>query len=361
MIGAVLVGFDARAAFLDPHRGFGRVARCLADALLRVVPGEVLLFVPHGSAIPAPWYPLAAGVVELRRPRRAAFLVDGPAWRWTLRRRRVDVLHIPAWGVPPGLSAVPVVATGYDATPLRFPSPPGAWQRRRLAMALRSLRRAAAVHVISAHAGRELAALAGVPAARMHVVHLGAGAPFAPPPRAVTPAHLLFVGGLDPHKNVELLAAMLRLPGSDRLPPLVVAGPAAPAGPLAEAFAAGRARFVAARSDAELAALYHGALAVLLPSRNEGFGLPAVEAMACGCPVLAADAGALPEVCAGAAVLLSPDDPAAWRDAAVSLRDDAGHRRALVDAGLSRAGELTWERAARGLIEVYRAAILDLS
>jgi glycosyltransferase involved in cell wall biosynthesis len=321
----------------------------------------VVLFVPHGSAVPPPWYPLAAAVVELRRPRRAAFLVDGPAWRWTLRRRGIDVLHIPAWGVPPGLR-LPVVATGYDATPLRFPSPPQWWPRRRMVMALRSLRRATAVHAISAHARVELTSLAGLDDARMHVVHLGVGEPFTPGPTPAAHRHLLFVGGLDPHKNAGLLAAMLALPGSDSLPPLLVAGPAAaPAGPLAAAVSTGRVRFAAARSDAELAELYRGAAALMLPSRNEGFGLPAIEAMACGCPVIAADAGALPEVCAGAAVLLPPDDAAAWRDGVRRLLDDGEHRRSLVAAGLARAAALTWERTALGLVEVYRAAILAFS
>jgi len=352
----VLVGFDARAAFRDPLRGFGRVTRSLADALLEVLPGQIVLFVPHGSPVPAPWYPLAARVVALRRPARGAFLVDPLAWRWTLRRHRVDVLHLPAWGVPAGLG-VPVVATGYDATPLRFPSPPQAWKRRRLALALRSLRRATLVHAISAHARDELVALAGVPAERCRVVHLGAGAPFTASPTAVEPRHLLFVGGLDPHKNVDLLLAMLRLPGAERLPPLVVAGPHGPAsGPLAAA-SAHRVLLTPARTDRELAELYHGALALLLPSRNEGFGLPAVEAMACGCPVLAADAGALPEVCAGAAALLSPDRPEAWLAALTRLAADPDHRRRLAAAGRARAQELTWQATAQGLVEVYRAAI----
>src|SRR5208337_552359 len=69
-MGVMRVGFDARAAFLDPHRGFGRVARSLAEALMRLLPGEVVVFVPHGALVPPQWYALAAQVVHLRRPRR---------------------------------------------------------------------------------------------------------------------------------------------------------------------------------------------------------------------------------------------------------------------------------------------------
>jgi len=104
--------------------------------------------------------------------------------------------------------------------------------------------------------------------------------------------------------------------------------------------------------DAALRALYEGAEALLFPSRTEGFGLPPVEAMLCGCPVIAAPCGAVPEVCADAARYADPDDPAAWRAALAALPRDA-----LVAAGHARAARYTWARAGRDLL----AALRDLA
>jgi glycosyltransferase involved in cell wall biosynthesis len=99
--------------------------------------------------------------------------------------------------------------------------------------------------------------------------------------------------------------------------------------------------------DAHLPGLYAGAELLLMPSLYEGFGLPCLEAMACGTPVVAADRGALPETCAGAAILVDPDDPDALAEAAVLAASDADRRAQLTKAGLRRAAQLTWERAAR--------------
>lgn len=356
-MGAVRIGFDARAAFLDPHRGFGRVTRSLADALLELLPGEIVLFVPHGVRTPERWYRLAAAIVHLRRPRRGAFLVDGPAWRWTLARLDIGALHLPTWGVPSGMG-VPTVATFYDAIPFRFPSPPGRWARTRARMAIRSLRRADAVHAISSFARDELLATVPIPARRVVAVPLAAGAPFAP--RAGTePAHLLFVGGADPHKNLPLLLSMMADSRARTLPELVVAGPAGSDGPLRSAIdgagLSGRVVVHPPDSDDGLAELYRRAFALLIPSLSEGFGLPALEAMACGCPVVAARAGALPEVCGDAALLLEPTDVDAWLEAVTALVASPAARAQLIEAGLARAARFTWERTAQGVAAIYRA------
>ena len=351
MLETMRIGFDARAAFLDPRRGLGRVARSLADALLEAAPGEVVVFVSHGARVPQTWYPRAASIVQLSRPRRGAFLFDPMAWAITLRRHRVDVLHLPAWGVPPGVP-VPTVATFHDATPFRFPSPPERWRRWRSRLATRSLARATAVHAVSHHAARELREVTAVPESRVSVIHHGVDAAFVPGAAPEPPRHILFVGGADPHKNLDVVLDILPEASRRGVPPLVVAGPpAAGARLLAHA---GLARLVPDPDDVQLALLYRQALALLVPSRSEGFGLTIAEAMACGCPVIAADAGALPEVCGGAAVLVDPDDRAGWLEAVGALAASPDRRRALAAAGLGRAREFTGRRAAAGLLDLYR-------
>jgi glycosyltransferase involved in cell wall biosynthesis len=354
------IGFDARAAFLDPHRGFGRVTRSLADALLRLLPGEVVLFAHEGSPVPDTWRERAAEVVFLTRPRRAAFIFDAPAWSLTLRRHRVDVVHLPAWGVPRGLP-VPVVATFHDATPFLFRSPPEHWRRVRARMAIRSLARASVVHAVSTHAKEELVEIVGIPSHQIETVYWGVGEPFAPLPEPAAPEHLLFVGGADPHKNLGLLLSAMAMPAARGLPPLVVAGSAAADRRLGGEALRGRVRPEFAPTDTELVALYRRALALLIPSRNEGFGLPALEAMACGCPVVAARAGALPEICGDAAVLLDADQPLEWLDALLALQRDPVKRDATLQAGLTRARAFTWEKTAREMDAVYRAATLAAS
>ena len=215
------IGFDARAAFLDPHRGLGRVTASLAAALLDMAGPRIVLFVPHDASVPPAWYTAGAAIVRLRRPKRGAFLFDAAAWRFTLARHPVDVLHLPAWGVPRGLP-VAVVATFCDATPFRFPSPAAAWPRLRARRGIRSVSRADLVHAISAAAASELLKFTPTSPERIRVVHLGVGPPFAPAAEDGERRHLLFVGGSDPHKNLGLLLRMLRADSAAALPPLAV-------------------------------------------------------------------------------------------------------------------------------------------
>lgn len=104
-------------------------------------------------------------------------------------------------------------------------------------------------------------------------------------------------------------------------------------------------------SDAQRRSLYENALCLAAPARHEGFGLAPGEAMALGCPVVLAPEGALPELGANAAVYAPADDPAAWRDAFQTLRDDPQERARRAQAGIERAGDLSWDNAARGMLD----------
>jgi glycosyltransferase involved in cell wall biosynthesis len=109
-------------------------------------------------------------------------------------------------------------------------------------------------------------------------------------------------------------------------------------------------------SSDDLGALYAGATAVVFPSRYEGFGLPVLEAMRLGCPVIAANTTALPSVVGGAGILVPPDDVDEWVRAMVLMCDDPVERRRHVAAGRERAAGFTWESSARALVGVWRRA-----
>lgn len=176
--------------------------------------------------------------------------------------------------------------------------------------------------------------------------------------------YFLAIGSLAPHKNLDRLigAAAARSPGA---PPLVVAGAADPrvfagvdltAGAGARARAGGggtvdeSVRVLGRVDDGELKALFEGAIALAFPSMTEGFGLPPVEAMSVGCPVIATTAGAVPEVCGDAAHYADPLRPDDWTQALERLAADDGLRRDLRQRGLARAATYRWATAAESLI-----------
>lgn len=169
--------------------------------------------------------------------------------------------------------------------------------------------------------------------------------------------YAVVVGNPAAHKNLAALTAAADVLGRGGLT-LAVAGAADPAvfrsggGVAAEA-----ARVLGRVSDAQLRALYASALCLIFPSRYEGFGLPPLEAMSCGCPVIAAHAGAVPEVCGEAALWFDPAQPATLQDALARLIAQDGLRDGLRRAGLARAARFTWERAARELLALIEDRI----
>ena len=309
--------------------------------------------------------PGVAGPRRLPLPRR----VLTAAWERTAvpRPARLDLLHAPTLLAPLGGGA-PVVVTVHDAVPWTHPgtlTPRGVrWHRH---MAGRAARDAAAVVVPTQAVAEELARYLPV---RGPVVVVGEGVsgrlarPSDDAERraalgAGTGEYLLTTATLEPRKGLDVLVRALALPGAPDLPLLVVGQPgwggvdlpqlAAEAG-----LPAGRVRPLGRVEDADLAALLHGAAAMVVPSRAEGFGLPLLEGMAAGVPVVTSDAAALVEVGGGATAVAPVGDAAALAAALTRVVGDEELRRDLVRRGLERAGAFSWAAAADRLWSLYR-------
>ena len=257
--------------------------------------------------------------------------------------RGADVLHCPTFRGPLR-SRVPVVVTIHDLAFLRHPEAFPVWHRLSgRALAGPVARAAAAVVAVSEFAKRETAELLQVPPERIRVVPNGVEPVFRPEGSAAEGDYVLAVGTLEPRKNLPRVQEAARLAGVE----LRVAGAEGWGG----VDAAGRVGFV---DDERLAELYRGARCLVYPSLHEGFGIPVLEAMACGTPVVTSRGGALEETAGGAAVLVDPLDA---ESIAAGIAEAERRRGELRASGLARAAAFTWSRAADEVESLWRELV----
>lgn len=274
-----------------------------------------------------------------------------------------DLIHTMFY-MTPGMSRRTVVSV-HDVSYERFPEFFSRGERLKNRLLIGdAIRRAGAICTLTNHAKSEIVDVYGVDPERINVVPCGVAPAFldaasAPRPERDGRLRLLAVGSLQPRKNIPRLVAAVRSLASQRPVQLSLIGP--------EGYQAREIRDLVGRdavveflgyvSESRLIEAYRSADVFVYPSVYEGFGLPVIEAMACGTPVLTSTGGSLPEVAGSAALLVDPLDPVAIADGIVRLADDEGLRSHLVQEGLARARHFTWPAAAVALSDVYRTLL----
>jgi glycosyltransferase involved in cell wall biosynthesis len=298
---------------------------------------------------------------------------------FVLRRDRIQVLHAMAF-VAPLLSPCPIVITVLDLSFLLYPDAFNAFKRSYLRLMTRlSVRQARQVIAISESTRRDVIARLGVPAERVRTVYCGVDPRFKPLPAAEVAAFrrrkdlperfVLFLGTIEPRKNVSrLVDAFAQLLAADPETTsdlyLVVAGDkgwfSEPVFAQVEGLGLeDRVFFPGYVSEDEKVLWYNAATCFCYPSLYEGFGLPPLEAMACGVPVITSNVSSLPEVVGDAGLTVPPGDTAVLCEALRRLIVNPALRAELAQRGRVRARRFSWAQAARQTVGVYRLALKE--
>ncbi|MFQ5893632.1 MAG: glycosyltransferase family 4 protein [Nitrospinota bacterium] len=375
------IGLNARYLLAEYRTGVEVYLESLIRHLTLVAPHhEVVLFLGGAKHVPDRLRDLKATFVRSRWP--TGNLFSKVAWEQgglaqEARSANLDVFHGPYFSLPLRGADGPMVVTVHDLA-FRYYPESFTWRFevhwRWLFPAV--LRRAVRIIAVSENTKTDLVSLMGLAPERVRVTHEGVDAFFHGPvpleerqerlkAMGVRQPYLLHVSGYARRKNVQVvLQALQLLKERGRLEyDLVLAGgggwPQRIGAEVAALALEDAVRYVGHVSREDLRALYGGAVALVHPSLYEGFGLPPLEAMACGAPVVAANTSSLPEVVGSAGLLVDPRDAEAWAEAIERIVAETALRDGLVALGRERATLFTWERTARQTLAVYQEAVKE--
>lgn len=366
------IGINAH--LLSDQAGYRRagIHRYIYQVLRHLPPEEdVAYYVYTRSAAPALRRLRLIGTRWPTERRAARILWEQIAWPWLARRQELDLLHAMAF-VTPLATAVPSVVTVYDLSFIHYPDRFPALQRRYLAgQTRRSCRAARRVIAISESSRQDVHRHFGVPLSRIDVVTPGVDERYRPLPAAAVDAFrrreglperfILHVGTLQPRKNLITLIEAVAALDDPHIPLVLVGGKGWFFERIfARAAALGvedRVHFTGYVPDEALPLWYNAASLFAFPSVYEGFGLPVVEAMACGAPVLAAGVSSIPEAAGTAGLLFDPQDVTALRDRITAVLQDPELAATMRAEGLQHARRFSWARAGRQTAAVYRRAL----
>lgn len=371
-----MIRIGINAHLLSGEAGYRRagIHQYIAQ-VLRHLPqngSEYIIFTRHAED----WLGEVGTVRRSRWPtenRLARIAWEQVAWPWLAARHKIDLLHSMAF-VTPWLSRRPAVVTVFDLSFMYFPEAFPAAQRWYLAsQTARSVRYACRVITISESGRQDVHRFFGVPLARIDVVYPGVDAVYRPLPPAEVAAFrerqdladrfVLHVGTLQPRKNIPILIEAF----AQAAPPDVILVLVGGKGWLFEEIfgrvqALGlqeRVRFTGYVPDEDLPLWYNAASVLALPSLYEGFGMPVVEAVACGTPVVAANSSSLPEAVGEAGLLFEPQNVAELADCLTAVLHNPDLAATMRARGLAQAQQFNWEKAGRETAEVYRKAVIE--
>lgn len=369
-----------------PHTGSGQYTHHLLHALADAGCDDLHLCLPSSAldraetAMPeqAPWR-TAVRRTTLDRVHSdlAKLWFEQVAWPRWCRGMGLDIAHVPYFA-PPLLTGVPTVVTIHDLIPLLLPAYRGGPHvRAYMRLVARAARHAALILTDSEASRRDILRLLGVSAERVRVTYLAADASYRPlnakacalvlKRLGLPERYLLYLGGFDCRKNVPVLLAAYARAHEHLGAPLVIAGrlpredTAFTPDPRRVAceldLGDSRVHFTGWIDEADKPALYSGALAFLFPSRYEGFGLPVLEALACGTPAVVGGGSSLDEIAGPGGIVVPPDDVDALAAGLVEVATNEARRAALAQAGLAHAATFSWQRTARETLVAYGEAL----
>ena len=362
-----------------PATGSGQYVRELLPALARLDAGhsyELILPDDHASigALP-PNVSVRNASSRWSSANLSKLWFEQIAFARACRRAQASLAHIPYFASP-FFPSTRTIVTIHDLIPLLLPAYRGSLRVRMYTqLVAAAARRADAIIADSECSKRDIVRHLGIDAARVHVIYLAASGAYRPVADLtgvrfkykLPDKYLLYLGGFDQRKNVRaIIEAFARLSefysAGCRL---VLAGvnlgvdSALFPNPLRIARQAGlpdaAIQYLGWVDEQDKPALYSGAAAFLFASSYEGFGLPPLEAMACGAPVISSNASSLPEVVGDAGIYVAPDDVAGWADAIRAVLTDDARRATMRDRGRVQAQKFSWERAARETLAVYQS------
>jgi glycosyltransferase involved in cell wall biosynthesis len=362
------IGFDLSAASIN-QAGTGIYTRQLASALVRLHTGDTF----HHFAIRQTRDMSAPKTLRSRLETLCRDLV----WMHIklpseAKRARVDLLHMPA-GIIPLQSPCPVVVTILDAILFKMPEAFPGWQWLYFqALGPRSARHARRILTISEQSKRDIVSQFDVAPEKVVVTYPAAAPEFKLIPKEAVESireyydlgrFILSVGTVEPRKNlVRLLEAFAGLRQIGFQYSLIHVGPTGWMErniftSISHLGLEGLVRFLGRIPLADLVALYNAASILVYPSLYEGFGLPVLEAMSCGCPVVTSNVSSLPEVAGDAAILVDPYDVNAMMDAIQKIIVEPGCAEGLRQRGFEQAKRFSWERCAQESLQVYHEAV----